>query len=60
MNVGQATLESVVVKTQALVIQAQQVKDGGIEIVYGGLTGNRLESELVTLPVTEPLLYPGT
>ena len=33
VNVGQSSLEPVVVKGQALVIQTHQVKDGGIEIV---------------------------
>ena len=59
MYVGQATLETVVVKTQALMIQPQQMKDGGIEIVNGSLAGNRLKSEFVTLSVTESLLHTG-
>ena len=59
MYVGQATLETVVVKTQTLVIQTHQMKNGGIEIINGSLVGNRLESEFVTLPVTKPLLHSG-
>ena len=60
MYVGQATLETVVVKTQTLVIQTHQMKNGGIEIINGSLAGYRLEPKLVTLPVTESLLHPGT
>ena len=60
VDIGQSSLETIVVKGQALMIQTHQVKDGRIEVVNGSLSGNRLEPELVALPVTESFLHPST
>ena len=34
MSVGQSSFESIMIKAQTLVIQAHQMKDRGIEIIY--------------------------
>ena len=59
MNVGQSSFESVMIKAQALVIQPHQVEDRGIEVINRSFSGNRLEPELVTLPIAETFLHPG-
>ena len=56
VHVGQATLETIVVESEALVVQAHEVQDGGVEIVDGGAPGHRLEAESVAFTVT-CLLY---
>ena len=35
MDIGQAALDTIVIKGQAPVIQAKQVQNGGVEIING-------------------------
>ena len=36
VDVGQSAFEAVVIVSQALVVQAEEVEDGRMEIIYGG------------------------
>ena len=47
MDVGQSTLGAVVVEGQLLVVEAEQVQDGGVEIVDGGDVFDGLVAEVV-------------
>ena len=53
MHVSQAPLDPVVIKTQALVVEAQDVKDSSIEVVDRDLVLNRLVTELISRSITE-------
>ena len=56
MDVGQATLQAVMVIAQSLVIETQQVQNGGVEIVDLYRIYCCLESKLIALPIAETLL----
>ena len=51
VDVGQATFDAVVVEAQALVIEAEQVQDRGVEVVDSGNVLDRHMSEVVGRPV---------
>ena len=36
VDVGQSAFEAVVIVSEALVVQAEEVEDGRMEIIYGG------------------------
>ena len=36
VDVGQSAFEAVVIVSKALVVQAEEVEDGRMEIIYGG------------------------
>ena len=59
VDIGQTALETIVVVSEALVVQAHEVQDSGIEIVNGGATGHRFKPELITLAVAVSLLDAG-
>ena len=52
MNVRQTTINSVLSKSQTLVIDSQQVKNGRMEIVTIGFSFGGLVAPLVTLAIT--------
>ena len=60
MHVREAAFEAIVVEGEALVIEAHQVEDGGVEIIDGGLVQRGFETELVALAVTKALLHTGS
>jgi len=47
VHVGQATFETIVVESKTLVVQAHEVKDGGVEVVHADTVLDGLEAELV-------------
>ena len=47
MHVGKAALDAVVIETQALVVEAEQTQDCGVEIVNRGDVFDRLVTDLV-------------
>src|SRR6516165_8240945 len=47
MNVGEPAFAAVVVKAQALVVEAEQMQNGGVEIVDGRYLVNCLITEFV-------------
>jgi hypothetical protein len=51
MNIGQAAFDSVVVIGQSLMIQTEQVKDGGMKVVRRGDIFDSFESEFVSATV---------
>src|SRR5437763_10613311 len=51
VNVGQAALDAVVVKGEPLVIEAEQVQQGGVQVVDAGRPLGRLVADLVGRPV---------
>ncbi len=59
VDVGQAPLEAVVVVAEALVVEADQVEDGGVEVVDFRRVLLRLETELVAGAVAETLFTPA-
>jgi len=59
VHVGQSALKAVVVIGEAFMIQSHEMKDGGIEIVYRGAAGNRLEAKLITFAMAEGFLNAG-
>ena len=60
MNIGQATLETVVVKRQPFVVEPHQMKDGCVEVVDSRLVDGGFEAELVAFAVAEASLDSGT
>ena len=60
MNVGQPALDAVVVKSQALVIETQQVQNGGVEIVPAHRIDSGAVADLIALSIGDPGLEPGT
>ena len=60
VNIGQPPLDPIVVKRQLLVVQAQQVQDGGVEIMHRRHILHRLVPELVRRAITEARLDPRT
>src|SRR5262245_21625882 len=59
MDVGQAAFDTVVIETQALVVQAENVENRGVEIVNGGDILLGPVSEIVRCPVAKPALHSG-
>jgi len=53
MNVGQSSLQAVVVEGQTFMFEAHQVQERGVEVVDGGWVDGRLETEFVAFPETE-------
>ena len=47
MHIGQSAFEAVVIVSEALVVQAEEVEDGGVEIVDGGDVLFRLPAECI-------------
>ena len=50
MDVGQSAFEAVVIVSEALVVQAEEVEDGRMEIIYGGDILFRLPSKDTVAP----------
>ena len=59
VDIGQTALETIVIVSETLVVQAHEVQDSSIEIVNGGATGHRFKPELITLAVAVSLLDTG-
>ena len=53
VDVGQTSLDSIVVEGQTSMVQAQQVQNGRVQIVHGGDVFDRLVPELVGRTVAE-------
>ncbi len=60
MHVGESAFYAVVVKAEALVVEAEQVQDGGVEVVNRGDVFHRLVAELVGRAVAEAVLHAGS
>ena len=60
MHIGQASLQTIVIKGKSFVVQAHEVKNRCIEIINRGLPRNRLKAKFVTLSITVGLLYSCT
>ena len=59
VDIGQTALETIVIVSEALMVQAHEVQDSGIEIVNGGATSHRFKPELIALAVAVSLLDTG-
>jgi hypothetical protein len=60
MNIRQATFEAVVVVAELLVIEAEELKHGGVEIIDTGDIDGGFPAELVSLAVVfGPGLHTG-
>src|SRR5437867_3226764 len=55
--VGQPALDSVVIIAQALMVDAKQVQDGGVQVVNGRDVLHSLVAEVIGCAVTESLFY---
>jgi hypothetical protein len=55
VDIGEATLVSIVVKAQALVVEAEDVQDGGVKVMHGDDVFHRLVAKLVRRSVAEAL-----
>ena len=44
VDIGQTALETIVIVSEALMVQAHEVQDSGIEIVNGGATSHRFKT----------------
>ena len=53
VHVGEAALDAVVVEAEALVIEAEQVEHGGVEVVDGGHVLHGLVAEVIRRAVAE-------
>ncbi len=51
MNIGQTALDSIVAIGESLVIEAEKVEDGGVEIERGGYVFYRFETKLIVAAV---------
>ncbi len=58
MDVGQATLDSVVVIRECFVVDAEQVEDRGVEVGPGDRLFHRLPSDFIRFTVGGSLLEP--
>ena len=59
VDVGESAFEAVVVKRQPFVVEAHQMQESRIEIVYRGFVDGGFESEFVALAVTESAFDAG-
>ena len=60
MHIGQTPLQPVVVIGQPFMVQAHEVQECGIEVINRRFVHSGLESEFITLAVTETRLYSRT
>ena len=54
MHVGQTSLNAVVIEAQSLMIEAQQVQRGGVQVIRVTRMFARFEAEVVARAVTGP------
>ena len=59
VDVSQTPLQAVVVIGQALVIQAHEVENSRVEVVYASRVDCRFEAPFVALAITEAFLHAG-
>ena len=57
-NIGQPVTSAVVVIGQSLVVEPEQVKNGGVQIVHADAIFNGFVANLICLPVTNSSLDP--
>jgi hypothetical protein len=57
MHVGKTALDAIVVEAEPLVIQAEDLHDGGVEVVHGGHVLHGLVAELIGRAVAEAWLH---
>jgi len=60
VHVGEATFDSIVIEAQAFVIEAQNVENGGVEIVNAGHSFHSFMAEFIRRSVTERGFYAGS
>ena len=60
MDVGEAALDAVVFEGELLVVEAEKVEHGGVQLVEGMDVFGRFESEFVGGAVTDPGCDAGT
>jgi hypothetical protein len=60
VDIGEPAIEAVVIEGQALMVEAQEVEDGGVEIIDGGFVQRGFEAELVAFAIAEALFHFST
>ena len=60
VHVGKTPLQSVMIESETLVIQSDQVQDRRVQIMHGDDILDRLVPEVVRCAVAEPLPHPRT
>ena len=60
VHVGQSKVASLITVSQLLMVDPEQMKNGGLQIVYVYGVFDHVHAIVVGLSVTEPGLYPST
>src|SRR2546423_4612692 len=59
MHISQAAVDAVMIKTESLMVEAEQMQDGGVQIVNAGDIFHGFVSKVIRRSVTEAFLNTG-
>ena len=59
VNVGEASLDAVVIEAQLFVLKTEQMENRGVQVIDGADVFHGTMTELIGRPVTEPPFYTG-